>query len=75
MYLPVDLDNLQNMNWSIVVMGALIVFSGLWWIFHARFVYIKDKSSVVAVQGAAVVLDGVSKEPSVDVDLNVKAGF
>ena len=59
MYLPVNLDNLGNMNWSIVVIGAIIVLPGIYWVTHARHVYIKDVESVLGSE--ADVVKGVSR--------------
>jgi choline transport protein len=44
MYLPVNLSNLGNMNWSIVVIGAIVVLPGIYWVTHARHVYIKEET-------------------------------
>jgi len=61
MYLPVNLANLGNMNWSIVVIGAIIVLPGIYWATHARHVYIKEEDSVLGVEGAGSVVEGVSR--------------
>jgi choline transport protein len=58
MYLPVNSQNLGNMNWSIVVIGAIIVFPGIYWVTHARHVYIKEGT---VLEDAPVVVDGVSR--------------
>ena len=60
MYLPVNLANLGNMNWSIVVIGAIIVLPGIYWVTHARHVYIKEGNSVLVSEGA-VVVEGISR--------------
>jgi choline transport protein len=61
MYLPVNLSNLGNMNWSIVVIGAIIVLPGIYWITHARHVYIKEGDSVLVGEGAGPVVEGISR--------------
>jgi len=61
MYLPVNLSNLGNMNWSIVVIGAIIVLPGIYWITHARHVYIKEGDSVLVSEGAGPVFEGISR--------------
>jgi choline transport protein len=60
MYLPVNLANLGNMNWSIVVIGAIIVLPGIYWITHARHVYIKEGDSVLD-SDPEVVVEGISQ--------------
>ncbi|PMD32461.1 amino acid transporter [Hyaloscypha variabilis F] len=61
MYLPVNLSNLGNMNWSTVVIGAIIVLPGIYWITHARHVYIKEGDSVLVGEGAGPVVEGISR--------------
>jgi choline transport protein len=63
MYLPVNLENLGNMNWSIVVIGAIIVLPGIYWVTHARHVYIKEGES--ALDSDAAVVEGVSQSPTI----------
>jgi choline transport protein len=62
MYLPVNLENLGNMNWSIVVIGAIIVLPGIYWVTHARHVYIKEGES--ALDSDAAVVEGISQSPT-----------
>lgn len=62
MYLPVNLENLGNMNWSIVVIGAIIVFPGIYWITHARHVYIKEDDS--SLDTHPIVVEGVAQSPT-----------
>lgn len=45
-----------NMNWSIVVIGAIIFFPGIWWLTNARHVYIKE--SDLALESGHPVIDG-----------------
>jgi choline transport protein len=61
MYLPVNLENLGNMNWSIVVIGAIIVLPGIYWITHARHFYIKESDSALDIDPS--VVEGVSQSP------------
>lgn len=63
MYLPVNLENLGNMNWSIVVIGAIIVLPGIYWVTHARHVYIKEGES--ALNSDAAVVEGISQSPTI----------
>ncbi|XEV01310.1 hypothetical protein FSHL1_006597 [Fusarium sambucinum] len=44
LYLPVTGENIGNMNWAALIVGATFLFSGVWWIFAARFRYLKDVS-------------------------------
>jgi choline transport protein len=44
LYLPVTGENIGNMNWAALIVGATFLFSGVWWIFGARFRYLKDVS-------------------------------
>ena len=59
MYLPVNIENLGNMNWSIVVIGAIVVLPGIYWITHARYFYIKEGESSVDID--PIVVEGVSQ--------------
>jgi choline transport protein len=61
MYLPVNLSNLGNMNWSIVVIGAIIVFPGIYWVTHARHVYIREGDFVLGGEGEGPVVEGISR--------------
>ena len=61
MYLPVNLANIGNMNWSIVVIGAIILLPGIYWITHARHVYIKEDSSL---ESETTVVEGISRSPT-----------
>jgi choline transport protein len=44
LYLPVTGENISNMNWAALIVGVTFLFSGIWWIFRARFIYLKDVS-------------------------------
>lgn len=59
MYVPVTVVNISYMNWSILIVGATIIFPGIWWLWKARHVYIKEGNSVL--EDHVVVIEGVSK--------------
>jgi choline transport protein len=63
MYLPV-IGYIEDMNWSIAIVGATIVFPGIWWVFKARHVYIKEGNTVL--EDNVVIVDGVAR-PAVEV--------
>ncbi|KAF5707560.1 choline permease [Fusarium mundagurra] len=44
LYLPVTGENIGNMNWASLIVGATFLFSGVWWIFGARFKYLREAS-------------------------------
>jgi choline transport protein len=44
LYLPVTGENIGNMNWAALIVGATFLFSGVWWVFGARFRYLKEAS-------------------------------
>lgn len=46
------------MNWSCLIVGATILFPGAYWIFGARFRYIKEQNSVM--DDNVVVIDGMA---------------
>lgn len=46
LYLPVTGDNVGNMNWAVAIVGAEVLFSGVYWIYGARHKYLKDESAV-----------------------------
>lgn len=50
------------MNWSIAVIGAVILFPGIWWVWRARHVYIKDGSSIA--ESGAEVVEGLDRAGS-----------
>lgn len=57
LYVPVTIPNIDYMNWSCLIVGATILFPGLYWIFGARFRYIKEQNSVM--EDNVVIIDGV----------------
>ena len=62
MYVPVTgPGNIENMNWSCLIVGATIVFPGIWWFAKARHVYIKDGNSVM--EDNIVVRNDVAPSP------------
>ncbi|KAH8667116.1 amino acid permease-domain-containing protein [Xylariales sp. PMI_506] len=56
LYLPVDEDNLGNMNWAIVIVGAEVLFSVGYWIYGARHKYMENSKNSVDIE--TEVLDG-----------------
>ena len=42
LYIPVTGENIGNMNWAALIVGATFLFSGVWWIVGARFRYLKN---------------------------------
>ncbi|KAJ4022699.1 hypothetical protein NW752_000091 [Fusarium irregulare] len=54
LYLPVTGENIGNMNWAALIVGATFLFSGVWWILQARLRYLKDvpvETELVSVAG------------------------
>lgn len=43
LYVPVNQDNIANMNWAVVIVGGEMVAVVVIWFFHARHYYIKDE--------------------------------
>lgn len=39
LYVPVTSETIDYMNWSVLIIGATIIFSGLWWVVKARKTY------------------------------------
>ncbi|CAG7563220.1 unnamed protein product [Fusarium equiseti] len=35
-------ENIGNMNWAALIVGATFLFSGVWWMFGAKFRYLKN---------------------------------
>lgn len=56
MYVPVTIATIDYMNWSVVIVGATVLFPGIWWVWRARHVYIKDTNSVL--RDNVVIIDG-----------------
>jgi choline transport protein len=52
------MPTIDYMNWSCLIVGATILFPGLYWIVGARFRYIKEQNSVM--EDNVVVIDGVA---------------
>jgi choline transport protein len=46
------------MNWSCLIVGATIIFPGLYWTFRARHKYLKEGNSIL--EDNIVVVDGVA---------------
>jgi choline transport protein len=47
------------MNWSIVVIGTIVVLPGIYWIAHARHVYIKESDAIL--ESEHPVIEGLSE--------------
>jgi choline transport protein len=47
------------MNWSCVIVGATIVFPGIYWIYAARHKYLKDSNSVLSDN--VIIVNGVAR--------------
>ncbi|ETS80657.1 hypothetical protein PFICI_08186 [Pestalotiopsis fici W106-1] len=62
LYIPVDEDNLGNMNWAIIIVGAEVIFSVGYWFYAARYKYMKD--TISPVDGSVAVIDG--ETPSIE---------
>ncbi|KAI8658002.1 hypothetical protein NCS57_01180600 [Fusarium keratoplasticum] len=61
LYVPVDAgENIGNMNWASVIVGATLLFSGTYWVFKARFKYLKDGLIATA---AVPILEGMPVIP------------
>ncbi|KAF1985297.1 amino acid transporter [Aulographum hederae CBS 113979] len=58
MYVPVTVENISYMNWSCIIVGATIVFPGIYWVWSARFKYLKGGNSVLTDN--VVFVDGVA---------------
>ena len=41
LYFPVDSEHLENMNWGVLIIGAEILFAGIYWVAKARHRYLK----------------------------------
>jgi choline transport protein len=60
LYVPVTIATIDYMNWSCAIVGATIVFPGIWWIYKGRFTYIKEGNSVLSDN--LVIIDGMSMQ-------------
>jgi choline transport protein len=56
MYVPVTIATIDYMNWSCAIVGATILFPGIWWVWRARHRYIKSGSSTLSDN--VVIIDG-----------------
>ncbi|KAF3765011.1 amino acid transporter [Cryphonectria parasitica EP155] len=50
LYLPVTGENIGNMNWACAIVGAEVLFSGLYWVYAARHKYLKESDVVLTAQ-------------------------
>ncbi|OAL24488.1 hypothetical protein AYO20_10646 [Fonsecaea nubica] len=58
LYVPVTIPTIDYMNWSCLIVGATILFPGIYWVWRARFRYIRDGNSVL--EDNLVWIDGVA---------------
>ncbi|RVX66689.1 hypothetical protein B0A52_09502 [Exophiala mesophila] len=58
LYVPVTIATIDYMNWSCLIVGATILFPGIYWVWRARHRYIKESNSVL--EDNVVVIDGVA---------------
>lgn len=56
MYVPINIANIAWMNWSCLIVGATVIFPGLYWIFSARYKYLKGTNTVMADN--VIIVDG-----------------
>lgn len=47
LYVPVTIATIDYMNWSCVIVGATILFPGVYWIFAARHKYIRETNTIL----------------------------
>lgn len=47
LYVPVTITTIDNMNWSILIVGVTILLPGLYWIFRGRLVYAREHNTVL----------------------------
>jgi choline transport protein len=47
------------MNWSCVIVGATIIFPGIYWVYGARHKYIKSSNSIL--EDNIVIVDGEAR--------------
>lgn len=59
MYVPITDPNISWMNWSIIIVGATVLFPGAYFVFSARHKYIKEGNTVL--EENVVVIDGVAR--------------
>ena len=52
-------SSLAYMNWSCVIVGATLVFPGIYWIYAARHKYLKGSNSVL--EDNVVIVDGEAR--------------
>lgn len=62
MYVPVTGDNVGNMNWAVVIVGAEVLWSSAYWVYAARHKYMKESSGLLVMESAVQVLDGQAVE-------------
>ncbi|KAF2119073.1 amino acid permease-domain-containing protein [Lophiotrema nucula] len=78
LYVPVTIETIDYMNWSCAIIGATILFPGIYWLWRARHKYIKDGNSilednVVIVGDIAVNGTDLVREPQVPKERKTRA--
>ncbi len=58
LYVPVTPATIDYMNWSCLIVGATLLLPGIYWVWRARFRYIKEGNSVL--EDNVVWIDGVA---------------
>lgn len=60
LYVPVTIASIDNMNWSVLIVGATILLPGIYWIWRARFRYIRESNTVLTDN--VIVVDGITAQ-------------
>ena len=68
LYFPVSLELIENMNWSIAIIGGTIIFAGVFWVVKAR------KSYTVVGAGTDVSTVGLGIDNDSSQDEQIKPG-
>ncbi|KEF59056.1 uncharacterized protein A1O9_03899 [Exophiala aquamarina CBS 119918] len=58
LYVPVTVATIDYMNWSCLIVGATVLFPGIYWVWRARHRYIKETNSVL--EDNVVIINGVT---------------
>ncbi|KAK5274036.1 hypothetical protein LTR96_000636 [Exophiala xenobiotica] len=58
LYVPVTPATIDYMNWSCLIVGATLLLPGIYWVWRARFRYIKESNTVLTDN--VVFIDGVA---------------
>jgi choline transport protein len=60
------------MNWSVVIVGATLVFPGIYWIFSARHKYLKESNSVLTDNVVIIGGKALSAAEVLNLEVNKK---